>query len=217
MQHMITTLHMHLYPVQNRKSSPSQTGSPNMDKGLQTSDMCGRSLPSSNEVPRFLRTGRGRLRHERRLPRCFQCPAPDRHQLLFSSQPFQQFPSSTLWRQLVSRQEEFYSPLELSKLLFVKKKRRRSSSPQVSMQWIKLSRSAWSRPPRRSSWITASPTATFNSTMIQSSKHKLNFKIVSCPRPRPGIHNSGGFVQLGNLARSSGKNITMDACAMTAL
>ena len=178
MHHMITTLHVHLYPVQNRKSSPSQTGSPNIDKWLQTSDMCGRSLPSSNDLPRFLGTGRGRLRYERWLPRCFQCPAPDRHQLLFSSQPFQQFRSSTFWRQLVCRQEEFY------------------------------------RPPCRSSWITASPTATFNSTMIQVPNTNSASKIVSCPRLRPGIHNSGGFVQLGNLTRSSATNITMDACAM---
>ena len=36
-----------------------------------------KSLPSSNDLPRFLGTGRGRLRYEERLPRCFQCPAPN--------------------------------------------------------------------------------------------------------------------------------------------
>ena len=71
----------------------------------------------------------------------------------FSSQPFQKFPSSTFWRKLVSRQEEFYAPLQLSKLVFVENKRRRSSSPQVSMQWIKLSRSGRSRPPCTSKFV----------------------------------------------------------------
>ena len=86
-------------------------------------------MPSSNDLPRFLATGRGRLRDDGRLPRCFQCPAPDKHQLLLSSQPFQQFPSSTFWRQLVIRQEEFYWPLVLSKLLFVEKKEKFIFSP----------------------------------------------------------------------------------------
>ena len=118
MHHIITTLHMHLYPAQNRKSSPSHTefvseeripkhrqscwyflSVPNAranlgcQQGLQTSHMCGGSLPSSNDLPRFLATGRGRLQYDGRLPRSFQCPAPDKHQLLFSSNLSNSFPA----------------------------------------------------------------------------------------------------------------------------